>query len=98
MKKSFLPLFLILSILSTFNFAQTKTASQVAPDNAAAKTAARQQGIEVPFVNRTLANGLEVIVLPDASVPIVTVELDVRNHKNEFMSNTPLERSKDFES
>jgi zinc protease len=39
----------------------------------------RQQGIEVPFVNKTLANGLEVIVLPDPSVPIVSVELAVRN-------------------
>ncbi len=35
--------------------------------------------LEVPFVNKTLANGLEIIVLPDASVPIVTVELAVRN-------------------
>jgi zinc protease len=33
----------------------------------------------VPFVNKTLRNGLEVIVLPDASLPIVTVELAVRN-------------------
>lgn len=33
----------------------------------------------VPFVNKTLANGLEIIVLPDPSVPIVTVELAVRN-------------------
>lgn len=33
----------------------------------------------VPFVNKTLSNGLEVIVLPDPSVPIVTVELAVRN-------------------
>ncbi|MCB1022953.1 MAG: insulinase family protein [Acidobacteria bacterium] len=35
--------------------------------------------LSVPFVNKTLPNGLEVIVLPDASVPIVTVELAVRN-------------------
>lgn len=34
---------------------------------------------EIPFVNKTLANGLEVIVLPDPSVPLVTVELAVRN-------------------
>ncbi|NNE98686.1 MAG: insulinase family protein [Pyrinomonadaceae bacterium] len=33
----------------------------------------------IPFVNKTLANGLEVIVLPDSSVPLVTVELAVRN-------------------
>jgi zinc protease len=32
-----------------------------------------------PFVNRTLPNGLEVIVLEDHSVPLVTVELAVRN-------------------
>lgn len=38
-----------------------------------------QQGIEVPFVNKKLANGLEVIVLSDPSVPIVTVELAARN-------------------
>lgn len=40
---------------------------------------ASQQGIEVPFVNKKLANGLEVIVLSDPSVPIVTVELAARN-------------------
>jgi len=78
-KKYFLSLFLVLSILSTSNFAQTKTASQPVPNNTAAKTSAKQQGIEVPFVNKTLANGMEIIVLPDSSVPIVTVELDVRN-------------------
>jgi zinc protease len=32
-----------------------------------------------PFVNRVLPNGLEVIVLEDHSVPLVTVELAVRN-------------------
>lgn len=31
------------------------------------------------FVNKTLPNGLEIIVLPDNSVPLVTVELAVRN-------------------
>lgn len=40
---------------------------------------ATQQGIEVPFVNKVLPNGLEVIVLSDSSVPIVSVELAVRN-------------------
>jgi zinc protease len=74
-----LSLFLILSILSAFSLAQTKNGAQAVPNNTAAKTAAKRQGIEVPFVNKTLPNGLEVIVLPDASVPIVTVELDVRN-------------------
>jgi zinc protease len=78
-KKNFLSLFLILSILSTFNFAQTKTGMQSAPAPATAKAPAKQQAIEVPFVNKTLANGMEIIVLLDPSVPIVTVELDVRN-------------------
>jgi zinc protease len=32
-----------------------------------------------PYVSRQLANGLEVIVLPDSSLPLVTVELAVRN-------------------
>src|SRR5688500_15061908 len=32
-----------------------------------------------PFVNKILPNGLEVIVLEDHSVPLVTVELAVRN-------------------
>ena len=31
------------------------------------------------FVNKRLANGLDIIVLPDRSVPLVTVELAVRN-------------------
>ena len=39
----------------------------------------KQDGTEVPFVNKVLPNGLEIIVLSDPSVPIVTVELAVRN-------------------
>lgn len=76
--------FLLVSlfVLSAFNlnFAQTATGKQpaAAAKTATAKTAAAQ-GIEVPFVNRTLPNGLEVIVLADKSVPLATVELAVRN-------------------
>jgi zinc protease len=33
----------------------------------------------IPIVTKTLANGMEIIVLPDHSVPLVTVELAVRN-------------------
>jgi len=76
----------LLLVLSSFNlnFAQTPARRQTAAPKTAlvttAKTAATaQQAIEVPFVNRTLPNGLEVIVLADKSVPIATVELDVRN-------------------
>lgn len=75
MKKIFLSSLLVLSILTSVNFAQTAKATQAAT----AKTAAVKQTNEVPFVNKVLSNGLEVIVLPDASVPIVTVELAVRN-------------------
>jgi zinc protease len=81
-KKYFLSSLLVLSILSNLTLAQSSRGNQAAPKNSAAQPAAvkaQQQGLEVPFVTRTLANGLEVIVLPDASVPLVTVELDVRN-------------------
>ena len=45
-----------------------------APTNGAAPLAEA-----APFVNKVLPNGLEVIVLEDHSVPLVTVELAVRN-------------------
>ena len=79
MKKIFINSLLILSILTNVSFAQTAKSSQVKPQNATAAKTATPQSIEVPFVNKVLPNGLEVIVLPDRSVPIVTVELDVRN-------------------
>ncbi len=75
MKKLFLNSLLILSILTPVNFAQTAKPAQAT----AATPAKIKQSSEVPFVNKVLPNGLEVIVLPDASVPIVTVELAVRN-------------------
>lgn len=75
MKKLFFNLLLIFSVLNTITFAQSAGRNQAAQP-APAKA---QPGIEVPFVSKTLPNGLEVIVLPDASIPLVTVELDVRN-------------------
>ncbi len=76
MKNFFLSSLLVLSALSSVNFAQTARATQVEATKIVAPT---KQTSEVPFVNKVLPNGLEVIVLPDASVPIVTVELAVRN-------------------
>ncbi|MCY7349033.1 MAG: insulinase family protein [Pyrinomonadaceae bacterium] len=76
MKKTFLSSLLILSTLTSVNFAQPAKATQAATTKALIKT---KQTSEVPFVNKVLPNGLEIIVLPDASVPIVTVELAVRN-------------------
>ena len=75
MKKLFLNSLLILSISATVNFAQTVKPAQAT----ATATAKTKQVTEVPFFNKVLPNGLEVIVLPDASVPLVTVELAVRN-------------------
>jgi predicted Zn-dependent peptidase len=72
-KKFFLSSLLILSFFSTFGVAQDAKSRQVATLKSA------QSGIELPFVSKTLPNGLEVIVLQDSSVPIVTVELAVRN-------------------
>lgn len=66
-------LLLALTIFANANFAQSAkpaTATVAAP---------QQQGVEVPFVNKILPNGLEVIVLRDPSVPLATVELAVRN-------------------
>lgn len=82
MKKIVLNSILILSLLTSVGFAQSKTAVQPKAKNkaeTAAKVSSKKEGIEVPFVNKTLANGLEVIVLSDSSVPLVTVELAVRN-------------------
>ncbi len=79
MKKIFINSLLILSVLTNISFAQTAKSSQVSPQNTMTAKSAAPQGLVVPFVNKTLSNGLEVIVLPDASVPIVTVEIAVRN-------------------
>lgn len=72
-KNFFLSSLLILSFLSTFGVSQDAKSRQITPLKIA------QPGIELPFVSKTLPNGLEVIVLQDSSVPIVTVEIAVRN-------------------
>ncbi|HYN83651.1 MAG TPA: pitrilysin family protein [Pyrinomonadaceae bacterium] len=51
------------------------SAATTAPAQAATATAFSPS----PLANRVLANGLEVIVLEDHSVPLVTVELAVKN-------------------
>ncbi len=69
-------LFAIL-ILAAQSFAAAPPLQQ-APGGARAAIA-RQAFQATPFVNRVLPNGLEVIVLEDHSVPLVTVELAVKN-------------------
>lgn len=68
MKRNFAAFLLFSVIFTTTAFGQAQ-----------APAAAKRPEYAVPFVNKTLSNGLEVIVLPDPSVPIVTVELAVRN-------------------
>lgn len=78
--KLFLNFFLIFALLTSTSLAQSKKPAQVsARDDAAAAAKVNNDDLEIPFVNRTLPNGLEVIVLADSSVPLVTVELAVRN-------------------
>lgn len=72
--KSFVvSLLLILSFLPSAGLAQKKSAVP------AKSAAAAKPAYEIPIVTKTLANGLEIIVLPDSSVPLVTIELAVRN-------------------
>jgi zinc protease len=72
-KKRLLALSLFLSIFAADALGQVaRKSSQPAPASAAAE-------FTVPFVSKKLANGLEVIVLQDSSLPLVTVELAVRN-------------------
>ncbi|HXG83568.1 MAG TPA: pitrilysin family protein [Pyrinomonadaceae bacterium] len=78
MKKNLLGSLLILSLFN-LNFAQTAKVKQPAAVKPATPKADAPKAVEVPFVNKVLPNGLEVIVLADKSVPIATVELAVRN-------------------
>lgn len=76
MKRVFLSFLFVVSIYSNGLFAQK---AKPLPAKAAVAPAAKKPVYAVPFVTKTLRNGLEVIVLQDSSVPIVTVELAVRN-------------------
>jgi len=75
-KRPLIGLLLLLSLFN-FSFAQATTTGQaVRKAPAAAQTPLAEA---VPFVSKTLPNGLEVVVVEDHSVPLVTVELAVRN-------------------
>lgn len=69
---------LLVSFLLILSFLPVAATPQAVKATAAPSTAARPE-YKIPFVNKTLANGLEVIVYPDANVPVVTVEMAVRN-------------------
>ncbi|HZE62548.1 MAG TPA: pitrilysin family protein [Pyrinomonadaceae bacterium] len=80
MKRSLL-LFLLLSsfLLNSAAFAapQTGRPSATAPAQQTAAAPARPQ--QAQLQNHILANGLEIVVLEDHSVPLVTMELAVKN-------------------
>jgi zinc protease len=66
-----------------FLAAQSRPGPKPRPAQAAAAAPAPAKSVPlaeaVPFVSKTLSNGLEMVVLEDHSVPLVTVELAVRN-------------------
>jgi len=72
----------LLGLLAAFcifgGSAVAQTAKPAAQPAAAAVKPQVKPDFEIPFVSKKLANGLEVIVLQDSSVPLVTVELAVR--------------------
>lgn len=79
LKNFFLASLLIFALLVGTSPAQNTRPPTPAKNSTAAVPAKAKPEYAVPFVNKTLPNGLEVIVLPDSGVPIVTVELAVRN-------------------
>lgn len=76
MKNFLVSSLLILSLLASLGTAQK---AKRLPGKEIAPKVSQQPAYEIPIVTKTLANGLQIIVLPDASVPLVTVELAVRN-------------------
>ena len=85
MKRSLLLLLLVGSLLTNYDLSpvaaqrsrpQTKKPATSTPP---ATSAAAPLAEAASLVNKVLPNGLEVIVLEDHSVPLVTVELAVRN-------------------
>jgi zinc protease len=72
--------YFLIFALALSSFAPPVRAQQkltVKPANTVSTPAA--QTADVGFVNKVLPNGLEIIVLPDSAVPLVTVELAARN-------------------
>ena len=83
-KRNFRILALICSLFAPFA-SQTTTAAVSAPQVQGTSSTQRATAAvparlpEAQIVNRVLANGLEVVVLEDHSVPLVTIELACRN-------------------
>jgi len=76
-KRSLLLVLLLSSLLLNSTAFAGQTAQRRATAAQTATAPARAQ--QAQLVNHTLANGLEIIVLEDHSVPLVTLELAVKN-------------------
>jgi len=79
-KRSLLLILLACSIINPAAFAgqnQQQASGRATAQSGAAAAAAPQP--QTKFVNRQLANGLEMVVVEDHSIPLVTCELAVRN-------------------
>jgi len=79
-KRSLLLILLIFSIINPTVFGgqrRAQTSGRVTAQRGTAAAPAPQP--QTKFVNRQLANGLEIIVVEDHSIPLVTCELAVRN-------------------
>ena len=75
MKRYLLSLTLILTFLPGLDPAQARRTTAALP-----AVAAKPQSVYgIPITTKTLANGMEIIVLQDSSVPLVTIEFAVRN-------------------
>ena len=81
MKRSALVLFLLLTLLSPATLSARIVTQQRAtrPTPSAAAPASAPRLPEAKIFSQVMANGLEVIILEDHSVPLVTIELAVKN-------------------
>jgi zinc protease len=78
-RKLFVTLMMTATLFANAAIAQKAKPKPVRTVTPAAVAPAPKADFSVPFVHKTLANGLDVIVYPDAALPLVTVELAVRN-------------------
>jgi zinc protease len=76
-RRFFLVLLIISLLVNPALFAAPQQ-TQLKPPPQTASVASAEQ-LQTKFINRQLANGLEIIVLEDHSIPLVTCELAVRN-------------------
>ena len=79
MKKNLVSLLLILAFLPATGLSQKAKPAKGKPAATATTVKPPAAPYEIPISVKTLANGMQIIVLPDSSVPLVTIELAVRN-------------------